>query len=73
MTLFKKRLHVSAFIFLGHHQVVSILFQGKLYNAYSVVSVSLNRHDYKRYLLLSIKIILAYKKYVRDYIKYVIS
>jgi hypothetical protein len=41
----------SAFIILGHLQVVYILFQGKLYNAYSVVSVSLDHHDYKRDLV----------------------
>ena len=34
---FLKRLHVSAFIFLGHSQVVSILISRKLYNVYSVV------------------------------------
>jgi hypothetical protein len=39
------------FIILGHLQVVYILFQGKLYNVYSVVSVRLDRHDYKRDLV----------------------
>ena len=30
-----------------------VFFQGKLYNACSVISVSLERHDYKRDIVLS--------------------
>ena len=53
--------YVSAFIILGHLQVVCILFQGKLYNACSVMPVSLIRHDYKGDLVLSKKTyIIAY-------------
>jgi hypothetical protein len=44
ITLLKNDYMFRPLFFLGHHQVVSILFQGKLYNVYSVVLVSLNRH-----------------------------
>jgi hypothetical protein len=48
-------------IILGHFQVVYIPFQGKLYNARSVVSVSLVRHDYKRGLVfVKVTYIIAY-------------